>query len=257
MSRLAHRYPFLYADVASGKRSLTALSRLAPFVVDANAHLLFSESANKSVREVERILAVRFPKEATPDRWQRTTTPLGGDKTQLSFTVGPQVEEKLREARALLSHRLPGGKLADVFELALDALLTELEKPLRAPRRRPAQSTEVQVSASSHPMPRPNAPAHIAASPAKLTFSKVPRPSRYIPRGMKAFVWQRDGGRCGFKRPDGSLCGATHFLEIDHRWPFALGGRHSEANLRLLCRTHNRLAALEMGVLRLPSPFPA
>ena len=37
----------------------------------------------------------------------------------------------------------------------------------------------------------------------------------------------------------GKRCVATHYLQIDHIEPFALGGQHSEDNCRVLCQHHN------------------
>jgi len=62
--------------------------------------------------------------------------------------------------------------------------------------------------------------------------------SRYIPAAVKRAVWIRDGGRCTFEN-----CGSSHYLQYDHRFPFALGGAHTVENLRLLCAAHNRSAA--------------
>ncbi len=230
VSRLAHRYPFLFDEIAKGKRTLSALSRLAPFVTDANAHLLFPESLGKSVRDVERMLARRFPEEATPDRLVKPIKALSEDKVQVSFTAGLEFEKDLLEAKALLSHRFPEGKLGDVLGAALKSLLKSLKK---------TQPKE----ASPIPRGMKVTDQESAAAPLRSSTTRVPRPSRYIPREMKAALWRRDDGRCSLKKPDGSVCGETHFLEIDHCWPFALGGKHTEENLRLLCRTHNLLTA--------------
>jgi hypothetical protein len=50
---------------------------------------------------------------------------------------------------------------------------------------------------------------------------------------VKAFVWQRDGGRC-------VSCGGQERLEFDHIIPLALGGSNTARNLQLLCETCNR-----------------
>jgi hypothetical protein len=50
---------------------------------------------------------------------------------------------------------------------------------------------------------------------------------------VKAFVWQRDGGRC-------VGCGARERLEFDHVIPLALGGSNTARNLQLLCESCNR-----------------
>jgi hypothetical protein len=77
----------------------------------------------------------------------------------------------------------------------------------------------------------------------KETLAATEKPSRYIPREISYRVWSRDNGKCQYPRPDGGICGETHFLEFDHLQPFALGGKHTENNLRLSCWAHNALRA--------------
>jgi hypothetical protein len=234
VSRLAHRFPFLYKRIIDGDFTLSALSRLAPFVTAHNSHQLFSEARGKSVREVEKILARWFPKEAVPDRLEKSVKDLSEDKVHISFTASREFEKDLIEAKALLSHQHPKGRLEDVFGLALKTLLKDLKK----------------VNAKSNHIPREILETDSAASPTSQTpkphsrfHRQVPKPSRYISRGIRAAIWKRDESKCQYRSNDGRLCGETHFLEIDHCQPFALGGPSTEENLRLLCRTHNILVA--------------
>ena len=62
----------------------------------------------------------------------------------------------------------------------------------------------------------------------------VPESSREsIPRLVRIFVWQRDGGKC-------VQCGARERLEFDHVIPVALGGATTPRNIQLLCEDCNR-----------------
>ncbi len=54
-----------------------------------------------------------------------------------------------------------------------------------------------------------------------------------IPDDVRAFVWNRDGGRC-------VQCDGQQRLEFDHLIPVALGGGNTARNLQLLCETCNR-----------------
>ncbi len=64
--------------------------------------------------------------------------------------------------------------------------------------------------------------------------------TRHIPTQLKDRIYQRDHGKCQYQAPQShKSCGSTYFLELDHRYPFSLGGEHSEKNLRLLCKSHN------------------
>ena len=71
--------------------------------------------------------------------------------------------------------------------------------------------------------------------------------SRYLPRGKRNEVWNRDEGRCTYVSPEGKQCNETKFLELDDKTPFALNGSSTDSeNLRLLCSGHNKFLAIKM-----------
>jgi 5-methylcytosine-specific restriction endonuclease McrA len=67
--------------------------------------------------------------------------------------------------------------------------------------------------------------------------------SRHIPDEVRDVIFSRDGGQCTFVAADGTRCRCRKGLQFDHIRPYAAGGTHDPANLRLLCGAHNRLAA--------------
>ena len=67
--------------------------------------------------------------------------------------------------------------------------------------------------------------------------------SRHIPAKLRDQVFIRDQGCCSYVSPSGVRCGSRHNLQIDHKIPFARGGKHELANLRLSCSIHNRYFA--------------
>jgi len=66
---------------------------------------------------------------------------------------------------------------------------------------------------------------------------------RYVPTAVKRAVWERDQGRCTWPMGDGEMCGSTHRLEFDRDLEVALGGKPTIENIRLLCKSHNRMKA--------------
>lgn len=68
--------------------------------------------------------------------------------------------------------------------------------------------------------------------------------ARYVPSAVARAVWIRDGGRC--RVPGCTFCS---FIEMGHIEERRLGGEPTEANLLLLCQTHNML--VEFGLLTL------
>ncbi len=72
------------------------------------------------------------------------------------------------------------------------------------------------------------------------------KPSRYIPAGIRQEVWMRDGGCCSFRQPlSGEKCESRIRIQYDHIVPFAMGGTHNVANIRLLCHRHNQWHAIQ------------
>jgi hypothetical protein len=56
---------------------------------------------------------------------------------------------------------------------------------------------------------------------------------------IKRQIWIRDKGQC-------QNCGSRYALEIDHRLPKAMNGDEAKENLRLLCRSCNQRAAINV-----------
>ena len=80
-------------------------------------------------------------------------------------------------------------------------------------------------------------PAPIATSAPK----RHARACRAVPAAIRRQVWQRDGGRCRYVDPvTGRRCSSRHLLQVDHVFPYALGGGAEPDNLRLLCHAHHR-----------------
>lgn len=58
-------------------------------------------------------------------------------------------------------------------------------------------------------------------------------------------VLRRAGEQCEFVDEEtGRRCDSNHLLEVDHIVPLAAGGEDTFENKRILCRTHNQLAAI-------------
>ena len=243
-ARVAQRFPVVFAMVADGRLHLTGIVQLHDHLTEANAEELFAAATHKSRREIELVLALRFPqadvatvlrpvcadssRELVPAPVFDTAhsapehapaapppsrvTPLAPERFAFQTTIAQATHDKLRHVQDLLGHRVPAGDLAAVLDLALDALVEKLEKQ--------------RCAATSKP--------HAARATTN---------ARHVPAPVRRAVWKRDGGRCTFVGDTGHRCDARGDLELDHVIPVARGGESTVDNLRLRCRAHNQLDA--------------
>ena len=132
----------------------------------------------------------------------------------LHASITQATRDKLAHARALLGHAVPGGDTAEILDRALDALIAQVEKQ------------RFGVGARTRPTRRRRAASE-----------------RTIPMAVRTEVFRRDRGHCTFVGDTGHPCESRHGLEFDHIVPIARGGPTTADNLRLRCRTHNRVEA--------------
>jgi hypothetical protein len=140
--------------------------------------------------------------------------PLAPQRFAVQFTMGQGAHDKLRHVQELLGHQVPSGDLAQVFELALDALIPQLEGRKFAATAKPRRS---------HRRSEAN--------------------RRHIPARVRRAVWERDGGQCTFVSESGHRCEARKPLEFDHVQEVARGDEASVTGIRLRCRAHNQYGA--------------
>ena len=143
-------------------------------------------------------------------------TPIAPLRYKVQFTAGAELRDKIERARALLRRQVPDGDLAALVDRAVSLLLRDLER--------------ARFAAT----PRPRLVAQDVDS--------TPR-SRHIPAPIRRAVWERDGGQCAFRDRHGRRCPARERIEFHHVTPFAQGGGHSLANVRLACNAHNAYQA--------------
>lgn len=229
VARKVKLFPQIYSLVEEGKVSLSSLELVARHLTPENSASLLGEIVGKSVRQVEHLVGSLFPKPSPKDK----VNALSEDSFLITFAADRELMEKMSQGKALLGRKYPSGRLGDILHDAFDLLLEHEGDKRCMPSTEdfpPALLEEVQSQ--------------------QLALALMSDPSlkdtpRYIPRGIRREVWQRDGGKCQYPRRDGTICGARTFLEFDHVVAWANGGTsHSAGNIQLLCRAHNQLKGI-------------
>src|SRR5262245_29994630 len=151
-ARAARTYPVIFELIAKGELHLSGITVLAAHLTPENHRELLAQATGKTKRAIEELLAARAPKpdappmirKLPPPRFAATTTvpridppkpapqpqpqPLAEDRFKVQFTASRELKDKIAAAQALLRHQIPDGDLEEVFEHAIDELLTVLKR---------------------------------------------------------------------------------------------------------------------------------
>jgi hypothetical protein len=245
-ARLSRRYPQILGMLEAGQLHLSGICAIRNFITDENHADLLNEIAGQSKRQIELLLARRFPRADIGAALTQLPKlePLAEDRFLLQLTISQSLKEKLEQAQELMSHANPSGDWALVIERAMDLLLTKLAARrfgvVSAPRQAQASPATAAPVTSNEPVAHSEAEsAHAAADSQK----PVTRPRQHIPNAVRRAVVERDGLSCSFVAADGTRCGARAFIQLHHELAWAAGGENTFENLRPLCGAHNRLLA--------------
>jgi hypothetical protein len=230
--RVLRQLPEIEVRLSEGSLSLTHLSEAQTFFrkegirEPEKKREVLEQLVGQSVMQAQRTLMslTDQPERHIPER----TRAVSAELTEVRFVVDQETLAQLEELKALLSHARPGMSLKDSFKYGLElALAKHRVKPSK------------QKSLVPAPVPE--------------------TPSASISAQTRRDVYHRDGGVCGYVDPaSGRKCGSKSYLELDHIVPRALGGANTSENLRLRCRIHNRLAAIEvLGHAKIAAHVPA
>jgi hypothetical protein len=250
-ARLVARFPMVADYLADGRLNLTTLVELRDVLDEAHLVEILDRAAGRTEDQVKQLVASLRPQPAPADLLRRLPgprndsggfgpappaanapcaalapatavqvarppaarlQPIAPAQHVLRVTVSAEFVASLEAARRALSHKLPGGELAEVLHEGLRAILTNADRRRRGTGKK-----------SSPNMPPPG--------------------GRYVPAAVRGEVWRRDGGRCAFIGSTGHRCTSRHQLQLHHLHPFARGGLPLATNLSLRCRAHNLHAA--------------
>lgn len=239
-ARTARQFPHIFDALADGRLHLTAVKLLGPYLTPGNATELLEAAARKTTREVEQLLAERFPRSETlalvetlpPSpplpHDQRSPGPVetcASDGIQAAGTLAPRRVGPVAAPRTTVAPVAPqrfafqvtiGQTTRDKLRYAQELLSHKVASG------DVAEVLECVLDIAIHQLEK-----------RKFAATHKPRPSshrstagtRHIPAHVRRAVWQRDDGRCTFVSPSGHRCASRAFLEFDHREEVAHGGR--------------------------------
>jgi hypothetical protein len=260
--------PAVLAALAEGRVHLSGLALLATHLTPGNADELVAAASHRSKREIERMLADRFPKADLPARVRPISEPT------LAFSAPEERSIQLQPIVNTESEPAPGQVDGHVIPSQAAARAALIPAVVRArltplsPQRYGVQFTLDEAGHDllrqvqdllGHEVPRGDlAEVFVRALKAyaalleklKHAATEHPRPprrqkpgTRRVSAHVKRAVRKRDKGQCTDVNEAGRRCEERSNLEYDHILEFARGGDATVSNIRLRCRAHNRLGA--------------
>ena len=204
---------------------------------------LLQKLENKSVRECIKEFVAISPKAVIQEN-RREITP---NITEIKIAVDQDLIKKLDQLKALWSHQNPSMTDLELLQKMADVCLKHTDpaqKIVRISKEKNAAVDCVTPNRATHSCLLESAAIdlrdQLCASVVEVVEVTSEGDPRYIPAKIKLEVWSRDQGRCTYPG-----CGSKHFLEYDHIQPVSLNGTSNLENLRLLCRAHNQLVAIQ------------
>ena len=271
-ARAARRFPVILERLADGSLNVTTVRLLARHLTGENHEELLRAAARRSKREVEELVARRFPRPDTPSSVRKVP-----ERQQSGATVGGFLQDALPSpsdsaiappAAPPPSGLAPSESVLPTPPTAGGASPTPPNRPLITPLAADRYEVRFTMGAATrdklklardllrHAVPSGD-PAAIfdraltalidEFARKKLAVVRKPRRatrptaagSRHVPARVKRAVWARDGGRCAFIGTGGHRCSERGRLEFHHVTPYAVGGEATVANIQLRCQAHN------------------
>jgi hypothetical protein len=267
-ARACRLFPGVLEQLADGSLTVTSVRLLARHLTAENHRELLASASRRSKREVEELIAQRFPKPDTPSSVrkvpERTQSPVPFASTRPVMetaqavsvpvmTIAPALtaNDTACPRPAASTHR-PAVKplAADRYEIRFTASAATRDKLKVAQDllRHAIPSGDVAAildralselieAHSRRKMAVVRRPAKARAVTAGAR--RVVDDSRHVSAEVKRVVWVRDAGRCAFVGAGGHRCSERAFLEYHHVVPYAVDGKATVANIQLRCRAHN------------------
>jgi hypothetical protein len=229
--------PLIKNALATGAACYSAVRELTRFVTADREHEWLEKIENKTMREIEDLVAGRKPGDGPEDRPDPKIVPV-----VVRLELMPDVYASFLEARRTLQAET-GEKLDD------NALIAALCEGRAGSNERAPYQIALTICDHCDRATQDAAGRVIAVAPSvverarcdadhvgHLDAEKPARLTTDIPESVRRLVHRRDHNRCTVPG-----CRASAFLEIHHIVSREEGGDHSPANLTLLCGAHHRL----------------
>ncbi|MFM6927816.1 MAG: HNH endonuclease, partial [Bdellovibrio sp.] len=257
-ARLLKQVPAVAEKIEEGSLNLSQLTQVQKCLKESTRKgetvsveqtlKVLTKLENKNTFGTQKTLAVEMN---LPVENREKVKPQQDESVRIEITLTKEQFAELEQAKSLLSHVCPNGSLSEVI-----ATLAKKHNQVKLTNKKTTPSviaTGIDLASDlkmeSNILPKitsvegfwPHALA--TKSEKKLTLRQ------YISVHTKRSLLTKAQHCCEYQNPKtGRKCQSKYKLEIDHRQPLALGGTNEYNNLRVLCQSHNALAARDAGL---------
>ena len=283
VARCVAAFPEVYSMLESRQIKMSTVARVSKLLTMENCKDLLARIGDKSLREVESMVAEYEPETALPRDRVRTVV------VRVPVTVAPEWPKRTEATMNLAvpantstptvsatthahEYNRNGGKKSAAPDRASDVTLEHRTVVQFTARNEFMDKIGRARSLVWHQLPvatfeqlfelaldeliaRRDPVARQKRRQARRSRSTnaTSNTRRYVAAGVRDQVLVRDQLQCTFVAVSGRRCASTTALQIDHIKPVARGGASTMENLRVLCAYHNRLEAERlMGCTRAP-----
>jgi hypothetical protein len=268
-AKVVRRYPAVLTLLVSGRVNLTTVRLLAPHLTRQNQEELFSAASGKSKRQVQELLARRYPKADVASSVRKlpystlaavpTPTPVaaspGAASVEAPSITGSDAGARASAEATSACQAAPRAPIPGPPRPVMQPLAPDRYRVTFTANAEMCEKLQLAQDLLSHAVPGGDLAQVFARALdalvdalVKQKFAVTSRPgtsrgqaddSRNIPAEVKRGAFIRDRGRCAFVGTHRRRCGERAFLEFHHRVPYAVGGRPTLDNIELRCRAHN------------------
>ncbi|WP_413944163.1 HNH endonuclease [Bdellovibrio sp. HCB-162] len=241
-ARLLKQVPAVAEKIENGSLNLTQLTQVQKHLKEdlragnkpspERTEKILEGLQYKNTFETQKTLAVEFNQ---PIQKSETLRPQADDSVRIEITLTAEQFQELEQAKSLLSHICPDGSWAEVISTLAKGFN---QKKLVGKSKLGSTSNSVRASDQTR------------TSTQVVNAAMVLQPRRkYLSIQKKRKLFNQANHCCEYTDSQTlKRCGSKFQLEVDHVHPVALGGSDDIGNLRILCRTHNVLAARQWGL---------
>ena len=262
-ARLLKEIPSIGEKIEDGKINLTQLSQVqrglnecakkGEEVSSEKTFEVLAKLENLNSFETQKVLAVEMD---LPIHTVEKIWPQKDGSVRMDHSFSAEQFADLELAKSLLSHVCPNGSFVEVIAtLAKEFNQRKLhgrttQSKLIELKEQQEKQQKIQTSDQNRQPLLHVTQSGTATSTSKKIQTKKSKFNRdYTSVHKKRFLFRKAHHCCEYQDPKtGRKCGSKYQLQIDHQHPLALGGSNELSNLRVLCRTHNALAARHHGL---------